>query len=126
MPGTGFRPIDHVKLFQIEEPEGGPSHPDAPGAAIGVDASGTCAKVALSVGGNAIALADREGFERPLPVPAITADAAAWQTLFEGARLRAERALGRPATHAAIALGVAVELSAEHRIRLAAGRAGLE
>ena len=43
-----------MKLFQIEEPEGGPSDPDAAGAAVGVDASAGFVEVALSVGGNAV------------------------------------------------------------------------
>ena len=84
------------------------------------------AEVALSVGGNAVVLADREGFERLLPVPAIAAAAAEWQTLLEGARVRAERALGRPVTHAAIALCVALEAAVARPIRVAAERAGLE
>ena len=112
-----------MKLFQIEEPEGGPSDPDAPGAAIGVDVSAGYAEVALSIGGNAVVLADREGFERPLPVPSIAAVAGEWQTLLEGARLRAERALGRPVTHATVVLGVT---AAARRIREAAERSGLE
>jgi hypothetical protein len=91
-----------VKLFQIEEPDGSPSDPDAPGAAIGIDASGSFAQVAIAVGGNAAILADREGFERELPVPGPDAPLADWQALFEGARLRAERALGRPVTHAVL------------------------
>ena len=91
-----------MKLFQIEEPDGSPSDPDAPGAAIGVDASGGLAEVAVSVGGNALILADREGFERDLPVPGPDAPLADWQSLFEGARLRAERALARPVTHAVL------------------------
>ena len=91
-----------MKLFQIEEPDGSPSDPDAPGAAIGIDASGKLAEVAFAVGGNAAILADREGFERDLPVPGADAPVAEWQALFEGARLRAERALGRPVTHAVL------------------------
>jgi hypothetical protein len=91
-----------MKLFQIEEPDGSPADPDAPGAAIGIDAGGDLAEIAVAVGGNAAALADREGFERALPVPAPDAPEAAWQALFEGARLRAERALGRPVTHAVL------------------------
>ena len=83
-----------MKLFQIEEPDGSPSDPDAPGAAVGIDASGAVAEVAVAVGGNAAMLADREGFERALPVPAADAPAAEWQALFEGARLRAERGVG--------------------------------
>ena len=73
-----------VKLFQIEEPDGGPADPSAPGAAIGIDAGGAEVEVAFSVGGNAVVLADREGFERALPVPDATADEAQWQELFEG------------------------------------------
>ena len=91
-----------MKLFQIEEPEGGPTDPSAPGAAIGIDASGADIEVAMSVGGNAVVLADREGFEQSLPVPAADGTVARWQQLLEGARLRAERALGRPVTHAVI------------------------
>jgi hypothetical protein len=91
-----------MKLFQIEEPDGSPGDPDAPGVAIGVDASGGLAEVAVSVGGNALILADREGFERELPVPGPEAPLADWQSLFEGARLRAERALARPVTYAVL------------------------
>ena len=94
---------DMMKLFQIEEPDGSPVDPDAPGAAIGIDASGELAEVAFAVGGNAVILADREGFERDLPGPALEAPPADWQPLFEGARLRAERALARPVTHAVLA-----------------------
>jgi hypothetical protein len=91
-----------VKLFQIEEPDGSPGDPNAPGAAIGIDASGDTAAVAFAVGGNAVVVADREGFERPLPVPGPDAPLADWQALFEGARLRAERALARPVSHAVL------------------------
>ena len=70
--------------------------------AIGVDASGGLTEVAVSVGGNALILADREGFERELPVPGPDAPIADWQSLFEGARLRAERALARPVTSAVL------------------------
>jgi hypothetical protein len=91
-----------VRLFQIEEPEGGPSDPEAPGAAIGIDISSGMAEVAMAVGGNAVILADRDGFERALPVPPAGAASAEWRDLFEGARLRAERALSRPVTHAVV------------------------
>jgi hypothetical protein len=91
-----------VKLFQIEEPDGSPSDPDAPGAAIGIDASGKLAEVAFAVGGNALILADREGFESDLPVPGPDAPLADWRGLFEGAKLRAERVLARPVTHAVL------------------------
>jgi hypothetical protein len=94
-----------VKLFQIEEPDGGPADPSAPGAAIGIDAGGAEAEVAFSVGGNAVVLGDREGFERALAVPDPTAGEAQWQELFEAARLRAERTLARPVSHAVVVLG---------------------
>jgi hypothetical protein len=111
-----------LKLFQIEEPEGGPADPDGPGAAIGVDATSGCAEVAFSVGGNAALLKDREGFEQELPVPAVEAGIAAWQDLFEGARIRAERALARPVTHAVV---VVPDGGNEAALREAADRAGL-
>ena len=112
-----------MKLFQIEEPEGGPADPAAPGAAIGIVASGAGAEVAFSVGGNALVLQDREGFELALAVPASQAAIAAWQEVFEGARIRAERALARPVTHAVIAVP---DSGNEACLREAAGRAGLE
>jgi hypothetical protein len=91
-----------VKLFQIEEPDGSPADPDAPGAAIGIDVSGPRAEVAIAVGGNAVLLSDRDGFEVDLTVPSLTAAMPEWQALFERARLRAERALARPVTHAVV------------------------
>jgi hypothetical protein len=112
-----------LKLFQIEEPEGGPADPTAPGAAIGIDAGGACAEVAFSVGGNALVLEDREGFELVLAVPASGAGIAAWEEVLEGARIRAERALARPVTHAVIAVPNSDD---EARLREAADRAGLE
>jgi len=115
-----------VKLFQIEEPDGAPADPDAPGAAIGIDASGDRAEIALAVGGNAVTLADREGFERSLPVPAPDAPAAAWQALFEGARLRAERALGRPVTHAVLVVAAALDAATGAKLFEASAAAGLE
>jgi hypothetical protein len=114
-----------VKLFQVEEPEGGPADPDAPGAAIGIDAGGDRAEVAFSVGGNALVLEDREGFELVLLVPASGAAITAWQDVFEGARIRAERALARPVTHAVIALASRPQAVAETQLLVAAERAGL-
>jgi hypothetical protein len=115
-----------LKLFQIEEPDGSPSDPDAPGAAIGIDASGKLAEVAFAVGGNALILADREGFERALPVPPADAAVGDWQTLFEGARIRAERNLGRPVTHAVVALAKEPEEAVIARLNAAAAAGGLE
>ena len=115
-----------MKLFQIEEPGGGPTDPNEPGAAIGIEAMGARAEVAFSVGGNALVLDDRPGFEQALTVPAIIASAADWQGLFEGARVRAERALARPVTHAVVVLAATPDANAARRLRQAAERAGLE
>jgi len=110
-----------VKLFQIEEPDGSPSDPEAPGAAVGIDVSGARAEVAISVGGNAVLLTDRDGFELDLTVPSPDAPGIAWQGLLEGARLRAERTLARPVTHAVVVAGPA----AADRLRDTAAAAGL-
>ncbi len=115
-----------MKLFQIEEPEGGPTDPDAPGAAIGIDATGELAEVAMSVGGNATIVADREGFETDLVVPADGATFEQWQRLFEAARLRAERALARPVTHAVIAVPRSASEANAVTIVTAAEAAGLD
>ena len=115
-----------MKLFQIEEPEGGPADPGASGAAIGIDAAGAEAQVAFSVGGNAVVLTDREGFERALPVPAAAAATAEWRELFEAAKVRAERALARPVTHAVVVLAEAPEANIAERLHEAAGEAGIE
>ena len=114
-----------MKFFQIEEPDGSPSDPDAPGAAIGIDATGATGEVAFSVGGNAVRLDDRDGFAIGLPVPAASAGQEVWRSFFEGVRLRGERALGRPVTHAVLVLGAAVEPAALERIKGAAETAGL-
>ena len=91
-----------MKLFQIEEPDGSPADADLPGAAIGIDAAGRAAEVAVAVGGNPAALADRDGWPLDLAVPVPSAPDEAWRHLFEGARLRAERALARPVSHAVL------------------------
>jgi hypothetical protein len=114
-----------VRLFQIEEPEGGPVDPSAPGAAIGIDATAADAQVAFSVGGNAVVLADREGSERALPVPAAAAVKAEWRELLEAVKVRAERALARPVTHAVIVLAEAPEGNVASTLHEAAGEAGL-
>jgi hypothetical protein len=115
-----------LKLFQIEEPDGAPADPNASGAAVGIDASGNHVEVAFSVGGNALVLLDREGFEQTLPVPANGAETGAWQELLEGARMRAERLLGRPVTHAVIALAAQPDRRTAVCILEAAEQAGLE
>ena len=115
-----------MKLFQIEEPDGGPADPNETGAAIGIDAGGARAEVAFSVGGNALMLDDRAGFEQALTNPAAEAGTAAWQELLEGARMRAERALARPVTHAVVVLIAAPDADAARRLHQAAEGAGLE
>ncbi|HJU19184.1 MAG TPA: hypothetical protein VJ770_22240 [Stellaceae bacterium] len=114
-----------MKLFQIEEPDGSPGDPEAPGAAIGIDASGAAAVVAMAVGGNAVVLPDREGFALDLPVPEPAAAMERWQGVFEGARIRAERALARPVTHAVIAAAGPLDPAAQERLQQAAEAAGL-
>src|SRR5690348_13537965 len=114
-----------MKLFQIEEPDGAPIDPDAPGAAIGIDAGSGRAEVAIAIGGNADMLADREGFTLDLTVPAPAAPVGEWQDLFEAARLRAERALVRPVSHAVVALSGAPDRALAARLRAAAEAAGL-
>ena len=114
-----------MKLFQIEEPDGGPADPSAPGAAIGIDASGPAVEVAFSVGGNAVVLTDREGYERTLAVPDASAAPARWQEVFEAARTRAERALARPVSHAVIVLGGLADADLPIKLREAAEAAGL-
>jgi hypothetical protein len=113
-----------LKLFQIEEPDGSPTDPDLPGVAVGIDASGERAEVAMAVGGNAVVLPDRDGFALDLPVPGAGGSAEDWATLFEGARIRAERALARPVTHAVVALA-SFDASTGAAVERAAAAAGL-
>jgi hypothetical protein len=112
-----------LKLFQIEEPEGGPADPNVPGAAIGIDARSPIAEVAASVGGNADNLRGFDGGR--LDVPSPTAAEKDWQRFFEVARFHAERALARPVTHAVISLDGAPDEALERRLSRAAERAGL-
>jgi hypothetical protein len=113
-----------VKLFQIEEPDGSPVDPDAPGAAIGIALVGAQAEIAVAVGGNAVVLADRDGFALDLPVPPPEASVPEWQSLFEGARLRAERALAQPVTHAVV-VAPATGATLAARLETAGAAAGL-
>jgi hypothetical protein len=114
-----------MKLFQIEEPDGSPVDPDAPGVAIGIDLGGSTAEVAVAVGGNADLLADRDEFPLDLTVPEPAASAEDWRDLFEGARLRAERALAQPVTHAVVALPTAPDAALAARLQAAGATAGL-
>jgi molecular chaperone DnaK (HSP70) len=115
-----------VKLFQIEEPDGSPSDPDAPGMAVGIDLGGAQAEVAVAVGGNPTMLYDRDGFESDLPTPPLNDPPEVWQSLFEGARLRAERALARPVTHAVLVVPSNLQPEAVERLVGAAQAAGLD
>ncbi|HEV8681048.1 MAG TPA: hypothetical protein VGQ90_16845 [Stellaceae bacterium] len=114
-----------MKLFQIEEPDGAPIDPDAPGVAIGIDIGGASAEVAVAVGGNADVLADRDGFVLDLAVPPPDASVDDWRDLFAGSRLRAERVLGRPVTHAVLALAFAPDAAFAARLHAAGEAAGL-
>ena len=114
-----------MKLFQIEEPEGGPADPSAPGAAIGIDATGAEVQVAFSIGGNPVVLGDREGFERALPVPVGVVAQSQWRELLEVAKLRAERALARPVTHAVVVLAEEPEPNLADNLHDSADEAGL-
>jgi hypothetical protein len=115
-----------MKVFQIEEPDGSPSDPDAPGASVGIDVGGDLAEVAVAVGGNALTLVDREGFERALPVPGPDAPLADWQALFEGVKLRAERALARPVTHAVLVFAAALDPALAGELLKASEATGIE
>jgi hypothetical protein len=115
-----------VKLFQIEEPDGSPVDTDMPGAAIGIDAGGTVAEIAIAVGGNPALLADRDGYALDLAVPASDAPPAAWQRLFEGARLRAERALARPVTHAVLIAPATADKGTAAALYTASSSTGIE
>lgn len=114
-----------MKLFQIEEPDGTPGDPDAPGIAIGISVGGVNAEVAVAVGGNAAMLRDRDGFELNLPIPPLNDPPEIWQALFEGARLHAERALAQPVTHAVLAVPSNLQPAGVERLVAAAQSAGL-
>ena len=114
-----------MKLFQIEEPDGTPVDPDMPGVAIGIDLTAAAAAVAVAVGGNAALLVDREDFPLDLPVPSPAAPSEAWRQLFEDARLRAERALAQPVTHAVLAVAALPDATLAARLSVAGEAAGL-
>ena len=114
-----------MKVFQIEEPDGSSADPDAPGVAIGIYVGGANAEAAIAVGGNAAMLRDRDGFELDLPVPPLNDPPEAWRTLFEGTRLRAERALARPVTHAVLAVPSNLQAASVELLVAAAQSAGL-
>ena len=84
------------------------------------------AQVGFAVGGNAVTLADREGFEHALPIPTPDAPLSAWQALFEGAKLRAERAIARPVTHAVLVFAAALDPALAAELLQASEAAGIE
>lgn len=90
-----------TKLFQIEEPDGSPADASVPGVSVGI-AFGKGAHsvltgaVGFAVGGNAELLPSPDG-ENLLEAKDLTA-------MLIGLRMRAERQLGRPVTHAVVAL----------------------
>jgi hypothetical protein len=103
-----------MKLFQIEEPDGGPTDLEGPGAAVGIDvAPDLGGAVAIAVAGNAELLPGADG-ERRLAL--MGTDGAALGALLLGLRERAEKQLARPVSHAVIASALAratVEAAAE-------------
>jgi hypothetical protein len=99
-------------LFQIEEPDGSPvDEPDGPGVAVGIDLAMSHGAVAVAVGGNAETLEARDGSLGPstaaLRDPTGRFDPRAVAAALLELRGRAERALGRPVTHAVIVVGEA-------------------
>jgi hypothetical protein len=117
-------------LFQIEEPDGSPSDAaEGPGAAIGIDLSGAHGAVAIAVGGNAEALASRDGGPGPATAGWLTADgalAAAPATAgLLALRGMAERALARPVTHAVLVVAAALPPRAAENLIAAGAASGL-
>ena len=94
--------------------------------AVGIHLGGAQAEVAVAVGGNPTMLYDRDGFESELPTPPLNDPPEVWQSLFEGARLRAERALAQPVTHAVLAVPSNLQPEAVDRLMQAAQAAGLD
>ena len=118
-------------LFQIEEPDGSPlGEPEGAGVAIGVDLAAPHAIVAVAVGGNAEILPARDG----APGPETSAlrgadgefDSSAVATALLALRGRAERALGRPVTHAVIAVAAPLDAGVRGLITSAAAASGLQ
>jgi Hsp70 protein len=102
-------PLDAVKLFQIEEPDGTPLETDGVGAAVGIHLAADAA-VAIAVGGNAEILARAAGGEPVATLLALRGDA--------------EKILTRPVTHAVIAAATLDEV-ARRALGEAAEAAGL-
>ena len=106
-----------MKLFQIEEPEGTPLSADGPGASVGIEIAAESAAVAVALGGNAEILPGADGARRLARIQG--------QGLVElllGLRVRAEKQLARPVTHAVIATDTG---KAEAALEDAADAAGI-
>jgi hypothetical protein len=117
-------------LFQIEEPDGSPlDEPDGPGVAVGIDLAAAHGAVAVAVGGNAEILAARDGQPGPATAPlrdvAGRFDSAAVAAALLSLRGCAERALGRPVTHAVLVVGDPLDAAGRDVLREAAVTSGL-
>ena len=118
-------------LFQIEEPDGSPlGEPEGAGVAIGVDLAAPHAMVAVAVGGNAEILPARDGASGPdtsaLRGPGGEFDPPAVAAALLVLRGRAERALGRPVTHAVIAVGAPLDAAGRASLTSAGAASGLQ
>jgi hypothetical protein len=105
-----------MKLFQIEEPEGGPLSADGPGAAVGIDLAVDSAAVAIALGGNAEILPGADGAQR------LETTGQGLEPILLALRERAEKQLARPVTHVVIATH---DGRAGTALTAAAGAAGL-
>jgi hypothetical protein len=118
-----------MKLFQIEEPEGGPLPAEGPGASVGIDLAQGGSAVAVSLGGNAEILPDGGGEKRLDPQgvfgPGGSFNAKNLAAHLLALRARAERQLARPVTHAVIA-APSLDAAAHAAIVKAASAAGIE
>jgi hypothetical protein len=117
-------------LFQIEEPDGSPiGEPDGPGVAVGIDLAAPYGAVAVAVGGNAETLEARDGQPGPatasLRDPTGRFDPVATAAALLALRGRAERALGRPVTHAAIVVSEPLDASVRNALSEVALASGL-
>ncbi len=118
-------------LFQIEEPDGSPvGEPEGAGVAIGVDLAGPRAMVAVAVGGNAEILPAPDGSPGPETSALRGAgggfDPPAVATALLTLRGRAERALGRPVTHAVIAVAAPLDAAGRALLISAGAVSGLQ
>ena len=118
-----------MKLFQIEEPEGGLSPAEGPGASVGLDLAPGGSAVAVSLGGNAEILPDGEGQRRLEPEgvfgPSGSFNAKNLAAHLLALRARAEKQLARPVTHAVIA-APSLDAASHQAIVVASVTAGLE